>query len=170
MHSVDCNHGWSGSKSRSHIATQRRPEYGTFLGFVCREMQRRFQNALDSLFIAPAALPMREVISASIEPSADMIEPRYVNERTNSTSSPSMFIIVVIAEEGEIIMAFVFVQLIDIPTLAASLLNMRYTNRMSSEEGEKSAMSSALSMLVRRQLSRSMPSDGPAAAFSWHIR
>ena len=85
-------------------------------------MQRRFHSALDSLFIAPAALPMREVISASMDPSAEMIEPRYVNEGTNSTSSPSMFIGVVIAEEGEIIMALVFVQLIDIPTLDASLL------------------------------------------------
>ena len=62
----------------------------------------------DSLFIAPAALPMREVISASMDPSAEMIEPRYLNEGTNSTSSPSMFIGVVIAEEGEIIMALVF--------------------------------------------------------------
>ena len=58
-----------------------------------------------------------------MEPSAEMIEPRYVNEGTNSTSSPSMFIGVGIAEEGEIIMALVFVQLIDIPTLDASLLN-----------------------------------------------
>ena len=58
-------------------------------------MQRHFQCALDSLFIAPAALPMREVISASMDPSAEMIEPRYVNEGTNSTSSPSMFIGVV---------------------------------------------------------------------------
>ncbi len=50
--------------------------------------------------MAPAALPIREVISASMEPSAEMIEPRYVNEGTNSTtSSPSMFIGVVIAEE-----------------------------------------------------------------------
>ena len=106
-------------------------------------MQRRFHSALDSLFIAPAALPMREVISASMDPSAEMIEPRYVNEGTNSTSSPSMFIGVVIAEEGEIIMALVFVQLIDIPTLDASLLNMRKTNDRSSEEGENSAMSSA---------------------------
>ena len=85
---------------------------------------------------------MREVISASMEPSAEMIEPRYVNEGTNSTSSPSMFIGVVIVEEGEI-MALVFVQLIDIPTLDASLLNMRKTNDRSSEEGENSAMSSA---------------------------
>ena len=69
-------------------------------------MQRRFHSALDSLFIAPAALPMREVISASMDPSAEMIEPMYVNEGTNSTSSPSMFIGVVIAEEGEINMAF----------------------------------------------------------------
>ena len=113
------------------------------LNFVCREMQRRFHSALDSLFIAPAALPMREVISASMDPSAEMIEPRYVNEGTNSTSSPSMFIGVVIAEEGEIIMALVFVQLIDIPTLDASLLNMGKTNDRSSEEGENSAMSSA---------------------------
>ena len=103
-------------------------------------MQRRFHSALDSLFIAPAALPMREVISASMDPSAEMIEPWYVNEGRNSTSSPSMFII---AEEGEIIMALVFVQLIDIPTLDASLLNMRKTNDRSSEEGENSAMSSA---------------------------
>ena len=89
-------------------------------------MQRRFHSALYSLFIAPAALPMG--------PSAEMIEPRYVNEGTNSTSSPSMFIGVVIAEEGDIIMAVVFVQLIDIPTLDASLLNMRKTNDRSSEE------------------------------------
>ena len=75
--------------------------------------------------MAPAALPIREVISASMEPSAETIEPRYVNEgtnSTNSTSSPSMFIGVVIAEDGEIIMALVLVQLINIPTLAASLL------------------------------------------------
>ena len=71
---------------------------------------------------------MREVISASKEPSAEMTEPRYVNEGKNSTSSPSMFIGVLIAEEGEIIMALVFVQLIDIPTLDASLLKMRNTN------------------------------------------
>ena len=113
------------------------------LSFVCREMPRRFHSALDSFFIAPAALPMREVISASMDPSAEMIEPRYVNEGTNSTSSPSMFIGVVIAEEGEIIMALVFVQLIDIPTLDASLLNMRKKNDRSSEESENSAMSSA---------------------------
>ena len=48
-----------------------------------------------------------------------------MNEGTNSTSSLSMFIGVVIAEEGEIIMALVFVQLIDIPTLDASLLILR---------------------------------------------
>ena len=113
------------------------------LCFVCREMQRRFHSALESLFMAPAALPIREVISASMEPSAEMIEPMYVNEGTNSTSSPSMFIGVVIAEEGEIIMALVLVQLIDIPTLAASLLKMRSTDDRSSEEGENSAMSSA---------------------------
>ena len=40
--------------------------------------------------MVPAALPIREVISASMEPSAEMIEPRYVNEGTNSTSSPSI--------------------------------------------------------------------------------
>ena len=97
-------------------------------------MQRRFHSALDSLFIAPAALPMREVISASVEPSAEMIEPRYMNEGTNSTSSPSMFIGVVIAEEGEIIMALVFVQLIDIPTLDASWIKMRNTYGRCSEE------------------------------------
>ena len=78
-----------------------------------------------------------------METSAEMIEPRYVNEGTNAMSSPSMFIGVVVAEEGEIIMALFFVQLMDIPTLAASLLNMRNTNDRSSEEGENSAMSSA---------------------------
>ena len=81
------------------------------------------QSALhQGLFMAPAALPIREVISASMEPSAETIEPRYVNEGTNSTSSPSMFIGMVIAEDGEIIMALFLVQLIDIPTLPASLL------------------------------------------------
>ena len=48
--------------------------------------------------MAPAALPIREVISASMEPSAETIELKYVNEGTNSTSSTSMFIGVVIAE------------------------------------------------------------------------
>ena len=67
------------------------------------------------------ALPIREVISTSMEPSAEM---RYVNEGPNSTSLPSMFIGVLIAEEEEIIVALVLVQLIDIPTLAASLLEM----------------------------------------------
>ena len=113
------------------------------LSFVCLEMQRRFHSALESIFMAPAALPIREMISASMEPSAETIEPRYVNEGTNLTSSPSMFIGVVIAEEGEIIMALVLVQLIDIPTLAASLLKMRNTDDRSSEEGENRAMSSA---------------------------
>ena len=93
--------------------------------------------------MAPAALPIREVISASMEPSAETIEPRYVNEGTNSTSSPSMLIRVVIAEEGEIIVALVLVQLIDIPTLAACLLKMRNTDDRSSKVGENSAMSSA---------------------------
>ena len=37
------------------------------LNFVCREMQWRFHSALESLFMAPAALPIREVISASID-------------------------------------------------------------------------------------------------------
>ena len=50
--------------------------------------------------MAPAAMTIREVISASMEPSAETIEPRYTNEGTNSTSSPSMFIGVVIAEDG----------------------------------------------------------------------
>ena len=40
-------------------------------------------------------------------------------------------------------MALVLVQLIDIPTLAASLLKMRNTDDKSSEEGDNSAMSSA---------------------------
>ena len=93
--------------------------------------------------MAPATLPIREVISASMEPSAEMIEPKYVNEGTNSASLPSMFVGVVIAEEGEIIMALVLVQLIDIPTLAASLLKMRNTDDKTSEEEKNSAMSSA---------------------------
>ena len=63
-----------------------------------------------------------------------MIDPRYVNEGTNLTSSPSMFIGVENSEEGEIITALVLVQLIDIPTWAASLRN---TVDRSSEEGEK---------------------------------
>ena len=54
--------------------------------------------------MAPAALQIREVISASMEPSAETIEPRYVNEGTNSTNSPLMFIGMVIAEYGKIIM------------------------------------------------------------------
>ena len=62
-----------------------------------------------------------------------------MNERTNSTSSPSMFI----AEEGMIIMALVLVQLIDIPTLAASLLKMRNTDDRYSEVAENGAMLSA---------------------------
>ena len=60
--------------SLSHIGAR------YILSFVCREMQRRFHSALESLFMAPAALPIREVISSSIEPSAETIEPRYVNE------------------------------------------------------------------------------------------
>ena len=31
MHSIDCNHGCSGSTSPIHIATQRRPVHDTFL-------------------------------------------------------------------------------------------------------------------------------------------
>ena len=71
--------------------------------------------------MAPAALPIWEVVSASMEPSAEMMEPRYVNEGTNLTCSPSMFIGVVITEEGEILVALALVQLIEIPTLAAKL-------------------------------------------------
>ena len=67
-------------------------------------------------------------------------------------------------------MTFVLVLLIDIPTVAASLFKMRDTDGRSSEEGEDSAVSSAYSMSVRRQLSRSLPSEGPAAVFSWHSR
>ena len=92
-------------------------------------MHRRFQRALDSLFVAPAALPSEE-----------MIEP--------------MFIEVVIAEEVEIIMALVLVQLIDIPNDIASLLCMRNTDDMSSKEGVNTAMSSAESISVRSQSSR----------------
>ena len=65
------------------------------LSSICREIQRRFHSALDSIFITPAALPMREAISASMDPSAEMIEPMYVDESTKSTSSPPMFIGVV---------------------------------------------------------------------------
>ena len=56
--------------SQSHIATQRRPEHGTFL-------------ALSVGRCSGVSLPIREVISVSMEPSAEMIEPRYVNEGTN---------------------------------------------------------------------------------------
>ena len=113
-----------------------RPVHGTFLALSVERCS--------GVSIAHwTALLMREVISASMVTSADIIEPRYVNECMNSTSSPSMFIGVVFAEEGEIIVALVFVQLIDNPTLAASLLNMRSTHGMSPEEGENSAMSSA---------------------------
>ena len=78
-----------------------------------------------------------------MEPSAETIEPRYVNEGTNSTSSPPMVIGVVIAEEGEIIVVLVLIQLIDILTLAASSLRMLNTDDRPSEEGDNSAMSSA---------------------------
>ena len=104
---------------------QHRGDQGTF----CREMQLHFHRALESLFLAPAALQIREVISASIEQSAEMIEPKYVNGEPNSISSPSMFIGVVISEEGEIITALVLVQLIDIPTLVAFLLRIRSTEQ-----------------------------------------
>ena len=64
--------------SESYSSTEEtRARY--ILSFVCLEMQRRFHSALESLFMAPAALPIREVISASMEPSAETIEPRYVN-------------------------------------------------------------------------------------------
>ena len=53
-----------------------------------------------------------------------------------------MFIGVLIAEQGQIIMALVLVHLIDIPTLVASLLMMRNIEHRSSEKGEDSAMSS----------------------------
>ena len=52
------------------------------LNFVCQEVQRRlrrFHSALENLFMAPAAFPVPEVISASMDPSAEMIEPRYAN-------------------------------------------------------------------------------------------
>ena len=49
----------------------------------------------------------------------------------------------VIAEGEDIIKALVLVQLIDIPTLVASLLRMRRSEYMSSEEGENCSMSSA---------------------------
>ena len=41
--------------------------------FFCWEMQRRFHSALESLFMVPVALPIREVISASMEPSSETI-------------------------------------------------------------------------------------------------
>ena len=82
---------------------------------VCRDMQRRFHRASESLFVAPSALPMREVISASMEPSAEMIEPIYVNEDT-------------IRLVLEINMALVLVRLIHIPTLIASLLRVGVQN------------------------------------------
>ena len=110
--------------------------------FVCVEMQRRVHNALESLFLAPAALPIREVISVSMEPSVEMIEPICVNEGTqfavNVHSSGSC------RRRGDHhAMALVLVQLIDIPPFAASLLRMLSTANRSSEEGENSAMSSA---------------------------
>ncbi len=58
--------------------------------------------------MAPSALPIREVISEAMEPSAQTIEPRYVNEDT-------------IRLVLEINMALVLVRLIHIPTLIASL-------------------------------------------------
>ena len=82
-------------------------------------------------------------ITEEVEPSAEIIQPIYVNEYTNSTSPPSMLIGVVTAEEGDIIMALFLVQLIDIPTVAASVLRMFNTDDRSSEEWENSAISSA---------------------------
>ena len=61
--------------SQSHTATQRRPEPGTLLNIVCREMQHCFHSALESLFVSHAALLIREVVYASMEPSAEMIGP-----------------------------------------------------------------------------------------------
>ena len=58
---------------------------------------------------------------------------------------------VVLAEEGEITMALVLVQLIDIPTLDDYLLRRMFNAvDRSSEEGDNSAMSSAFkhSLLV----------------------
>ena len=49
---------------------------------------------------------------------------------------------VVTAEENEIIVAFVVVQLIDIPSLVSYLLEMRIKERRSSEEGKHSVISS----------------------------
>ena len=98
---------------------------------------------MQGLFQAPAALPIWEVVSPSIEPSAGTIELICVNDDTKLTSSPRMFIGVVIAEEGEIIMTVVLVQLIGIPTLVASLLRMRSTEHRYSEEVENSAMALA---------------------------
>ena len=68
------------------------------LSFVCREMQRRFHSALESLFMAPAALPIQEVISASMEPSAEMIEPRlfsYIQLITHFRTHKSIPLIVI---------------------------------------------------------------------------
>ena len=66
---------------------------------VCREMKWRFHSALPIREVISASMePSAKMISASMEPSANMIEPSYVNEDTNSTSS--MLIGVVIAEKG----------------------------------------------------------------------
>ena len=94
--------------SHRHTVIQRRPRRGTFLTRDCRDMQRRFHRASESIFVAPSALPIREVISAAMEPSAQTIEPRYVNEDT-------------IRLVLEINMVLVSVRLIHIPTLITSL-------------------------------------------------
>ena len=66
---------------------------------VCREMQWRFDSALPIREVISAPMePSAKMISASMEPSANMIEPSYVNEDTHTTSS--MLIGVVIAEKG----------------------------------------------------------------------
>ena len=89
--------------------------------------------------MAPATLPIREVISASMEPSAEMIEPSYVNEGTNLTSSPSMFIRSCnFRRRGDHHdEAMVLVQLIDIPLRC--VIPMTGLQKM----GANSAMSSA---------------------------
>ena len=66
-----------------------------------------------------------------------------MTEYTNSIRSAPMSIeAVVTAEENEIIVAFVVVQLIDIPSLVSYLLEMRIKERRSSEEGKNSVISS----------------------------
>ena len=68
------------------------------------------------IFMAPAALPILEETSGSMEPLEKTIELRKVNEDTNLATSSSVFTDKIV-EEWEITMTLVFVQLIDIPTL-----------------------------------------------------